>query len=124
MRKFVVLFVFANMNTYINRKRIELLARQLIPINMVDIPTDIVKAVPKEIKTYSIYIEVIANGTDEESILGAVEDILDDNFGAENYYRHEFHELTEKEIDQLVSGQDEADDLDERFEEMTSNEGV
>jgi len=53
-------------------------------------------------KTYSVYVEILANGDSEEQVNGVVEDILDDAFGIDNYEVYDVRALDEDEFDDLT----------------------
>jgi hypothetical protein len=53
-------------------------------------------------KTYSVYVEILANGDSEEQVNGVVEDILDDAFGIDNYEVYDVRPLDEDEFDDLT----------------------
>lgn len=53
-------------------------------------------------KTYSVYVEILANGDSEEQVNGVVEDILDDAFGIDNYEVYDVRSLDEDEFDDLT----------------------
>ena len=53
-------------------------------------------------KTYSVYVEILANGDSEEQVSGVVEDILDDAFGIDNYEVYDVRPLDEDEFDDLT----------------------
>ena len=51
-----------------------------------------------------MYVELIVKGDSEGQVMGAIEDKLDEMFGAENYETHEIREMTEDEIIEYETG--------------------
>jgi len=69
----------------------------------------------QEEKTFTVYVEIVATGKDKVSVQGAVEDFLDDMFGAENYTTYDVQELGDDEHDDTIPD-------DEAIHEMLGEE--
>lgn len=62
----------------------------------------LIQSINMSSKTYSVYVEILANGDSEEQVNGVVEDILDDAFGIDNYEVYDVRPLDEDEFDDLT----------------------
>ena len=55
-------------------------------------------------KVFLVYVEIVARGSDKESVFDVVKDELDITFGEDNSTMYNIQEMTEDEIIELESG--------------------